>query len=252
MNVKVGEIDVIFLILCTIKYNALLHKPMATEDKSDDKSSSSTAMSTMIAPVVIAVISGLVTLVVGLITNHWDNQAKIKLEDKKFQLSILLRATDSKNYEEFSTLLDAFQKSGYLDLDSQAMQAFKLSQLSIRETEKHIKQLDTASKGSAVKKLDDRKNGWFVVTGGSKDYNQAKSKKDKANSAGFQNVRIFHRNGVYRVCLGEHALYSNAIDALYTVKERLNPTAYLVNMNEWCSDSKLERQNQDTVYQCTE
>ena len=76
-------------------------------------------------PLLISIVGGLITIMTGLILKYYDNKSTLELEDKKSQSSLLLKAADSKSYDEFANILDAFQSNGFLKIDSSKLARFK-------------------------------------------------------------------------------------------------------------------------------
>ena len=69
-------------------------------------------------PILLSIIGGIITIFTGLILKHYENNAALLLEDKKSQSALLVQAAETKNYDDFVNLLDAFSSGGFIEIDS--------------------------------------------------------------------------------------------------------------------------------------
>ncbi|PSR52689.1 hypothetical protein AHMF7605_03690 [Adhaeribacter arboris] len=215
-------------------------------------------------PLVISIVGGLITIITGFILKYYDNVAVLRLEDKKFQSSLLLKATDAKTYDEFSDMLLALQENGLLSLDSAKIAKFrkkrfvaeKLNQSNPTNSETvaltsesdtvvdksqirgDVKPLPPKS-GSSVNTADTFT--WIIVAGGDTNLEAARFEQRKFLQKGFQSVRVWQRNNIYRTCVGQFATYSDAVNVLFDVKEKLNNSSYLVRLDKWCPHAEYDK-----------
>jgi hypothetical protein len=77
------------------------------------------------APILLTIAGGLITLITGLILNYFESKAALDLEDIKSQSNLILKAAESKNYEDFVNLLFVFEASDFIQLDSSVVESFK-------------------------------------------------------------------------------------------------------------------------------
>ncbi len=197
-------------------------------------------------PLILSILGGLITLITGITLNYFDSQSKISLEDKKFQSTLLLKATDAESYEEFSNMLIALQENGLLSLDSTKVANFRKKRFIAEETEKIIK---ADSSVNAVFEPDvNSRYIWTIVAGGDSNLEGAQYEKSKAERSGFENVGIWLRNNSYRTCIGEYSSNTEAINNLFEIKERINSTSYVVRLDKWCPNSKFD--SEKGIYSC--
>jgi len=188
-------------------------------------------------PLNLSIIGGLITLITGIVLNHFDNSSKVHLEDKKFQSSLLLKATDADTYEEFSDMLVALQENGLLSLDSAKVANFRKNRF-VAETTKALETDTTLI--AAVSPDRNEKVIWSIIAGGDIDLEAATYEKNKAEKNGFKDVRIWLRNGSYRTCIGKYDSNTAALDDLFDTKEKLNKTAYVVRLDQWCPNKGFD------------
>ena len=198
------------------------------------------------APLILSILGSLITVITGIALNYFDNRSKIILEDKKFQSSLLLKATDVETYEEFSNMLVALQENGLLSLDSTKIANFRKKRLVAEETEK-IVQADS-SINSVLEPDPNSRFIWTIVAGGDSNLEGARYEKTKAERNGFKNVGIWLRNNSYRTCVGEYASNTDAINNLFEIKERINTSSYVVRLDKWCPNSKYD--SEKGIYHC--
>ena len=79
----------------------------------------------LVTPLTMSIVGELLTLLTGITLNFFDNNSKIALEDRKFQSSILLKAAEAENYDDFSDILITFQENGFLDMDSLKLSRYR-------------------------------------------------------------------------------------------------------------------------------
>lgn len=197
-------------------------------------------------PLMLSILGGLITIITGITLNYFDSQSKISLEDKKFQSSLLLKATDAETYEEFSNMLVALQENGLLSLDSTKVANFRKKRFVAEETGK-IVQADS-SINSVSEPDSNSRFTWTIVAGGDSNLEGALYEKSKAERSGFKNIGIWLRNNSYRTCIGEYASNTDAINNLFEVKERVNTTSYVVRLDKWCPNSKYD--SEKGIYHC--
>ncbi|PXY46892.1 hypothetical protein [Flavobacterium hydrophilum] len=208
---------------------------------------------TIFTPVVISIVGGLITLITGIVLKYYDNKAITELEDKKFQSTLLLKATEAKNYEEFSDMLLVFQDNGLLSLDSAKILSFRrkrfiADKLKVENTFEQLKQLKKQQiKTDTIIKTDDTFY-WTIVAGGDANLKGAKFEQAKSLNKGFKNVDIWYRQNSYRTCIGKYLTYENAVSALFDVKEQINNTSYIIRFDKWCNNSKYDKIN--NIYIC--
>jgi hypothetical protein len=83
----------------------------------------------ILAPIILSIIGGLITIITGIVLKHFENKAEIELENKKSQSALLIQVAETKNYDEFVNLLEAFKSSGFIDIDSNTIEQFKRKRL---------------------------------------------------------------------------------------------------------------------------
>ena len=189
-------------------------------------------------PLVLSILGGLITIITGITLNYFDSQSKISLEDKKFQSSLLLKATDAESYEEFSNMLVALQENGLLSLDSLKVANFRKNRLIAEETKKILHTDSTAQSSSTPN--PDSEIIWTIVAGGDSNLKGAQYEKSKAKKNGFETVEIWFRRNSYRTCIGEYSSNTAAINDLFEIKERINPTSYIVRLDQWCPNATYD------------
>jgi hypothetical protein len=191
---------------------------------------------TIFTPLLITIVGGLVTLITGIVLKYFESQATNQLEDKKFQSSLLLKATEAENYDEFSDMLLVFKENGLLSLDSTKIQnfrrkrfiaaEFKKSQLAQQQKQQHTRT------DSAVNKGD--KFYWTVVAGGDANLKGAKFEQTKSLNKGFKNVDIWFHKKSFRTCIGKYSTYDSALIDLFEIKDKISNSSFVVRFDEWC------------------
>ena len=79
----------------------------------------------MFAPLLLTITGGIITLITGLILNYYESRAEHDLENTKSQSSLLITAAETKDYNDFVNLLDAFSAGGFIKMDSSIIERFK-------------------------------------------------------------------------------------------------------------------------------
>jgi len=184
-------------------------------------------------PLIVSIVGGLITIITGLVLKYFDSQTTLELEDKKFQSSLLLKATDAKTYDEFSDMLVAFQENGLLSLDSAKMRRFRQKRFV------SLNAMDTPSKKSSyVAMTIPAKNSdnfyWSIVTGGDANLKGAKEVVKKSVDNGFADTHIWYRQKSYRTCIGKYISKLEAVNDLFDVREKISNTSYVVRFDDWC------------------
>ena len=87
---------------------------------------------------------------------------------------------------------------------------------------------------------------WAIVISADKKLDpDARDELKKAQALGYQNIKIYNRQGLLRTVV-EFPTFTQGQDALPKLRS-LHGSAYLVNMSKWCPSPKQE---QDIVWQC--
>jgi len=213
---------------------------------------------TIFTPLLVSIIGGLVTVITGISLKYFDNLATLKLEDKKFQSSILLKATEAGNYQEFSDIIVAFQENGLLSLDSAKLANFRKKRFVAEEIDRFAKytapnyidipslnkkQETTSLKphydvpDSTVQPVNNTDSSyWLIVAGGDRNIDAAKYEMKRSIDNGFKDVTLFFRQNSYRTAIGKYSSYIDAANTLFDVKEKINNTSYVVRSDKWCAN----------------
>lgn len=198
-------------------------------------------------PLIVSIVGGLITIITGLVLKYYDNKATITLEDRKFQSSLLLKAVESKNYDEFSDMLIAFQENGLLSLDSAKLRRFRQKRFLA------INAVDTAQKNanpstSSKPGSDSALFFWSVVVGGDANKKGAQEVIAKSAKNGFKDAHVWYREKSYRTCIGKYVSRLEAVNDLFEIKEKVNPASYVVRFDNWCKDPAYDTEK--GVYVC--
>ncbi|HRI22560.1 MAG TPA: hypothetical protein PLA68_16480 [Panacibacter sp.] len=205
-------------------------------------------------PLVISIVGGLITIITGLVLKSYDSASVLSLEDKKFQSSLLLKATDAKSYDEFSDMLIALQENGLLSLDSAKIANFrkkrfvaeKLGEPKDTLSDKIREQIKSSTKIDITE--TDGQFTWTIVAGGDANLDAAKFEQSKSIKNGFTDAHIWYRDNSFRTCIGKYSSYSDAVNALFDVKEKINNSSYVVRFDKWCPHSKYDGERK--IYIC--
>ncbi|WP_336513818.1 hypothetical protein [Pollutibacter soli] len=211
---------------------------------------------TIFTPLVISIAGGLITLITGIVLKYYDSKSITALEDKKFQSTLLLKATEAKNYDEFSDMLLVFQDNGMLSLDSSKIRKFRKKKfisenllpklmdenLSPGLQKQQLQNIDFAGANLIQKNAKTDSTAvslqgdfsWTIVAGGDSNLERAKFKQAKFTKAGFSNVDVIFRNRSFRTCIGKYTSYQDALNDLFEVKEKIKNDAYIVRFDNWC------------------
>ncbi len=201
-------------------------------------------------PLTLSIVGGLLTLLTGITLNFFDDKSQIALEDRKFQSSILLKAAEAENYDDFSDILITFQENGLLDMDSLKLASFRKKRF-ISENSKVIiasNEKDSIVSIGSIDTPTTEKSVWTIVVGGKANLTGATNEKQKALEGEFENAGIWYRNNYYRTCVGKYPSESSALTDLFKIKESINKTAYIVDLNKWCPNYTWDAEKQ--VYYC--
>ena len=91
---------------------------------------------------------------------------------------------------------------------------------------------------------------WGIVFGGDVNYSSARDEIERANRIGYNQARIYFREGSYRsvVPFGSR---ESARDALSEVRElSFNKDAYLVNLANWCPNPVIQEDQAEQYFTC--
>ncbi|SDH16105.1 hypothetical protein [Chitinophaga filiformis] len=209
-------------------------------------------------PLLVSIIGGLITVITGIALKYFDNRATLALEDKKFQSSILLKATEAANYQEFSDIIVAFQENGLLALDSAKLTNFRKKRflaekidLIAKNAEPYSIEIPPLKKkpgttsliphydvpDTIIQSVNNPDNSyWLIVAGGDKDIDAAKYEMKRSVDNGFKDVALFFRQNYYRTAIGKYSSYIDACNTLFDVKEKINNTSYVVRSDKWCAN----------------
>lgn len=196
-------------------------------------------------PLIISIVGGLITIITGLVLRYFDSRTTLQLEDKKFQSSLLLKATDAKTYDEFSDMLVAFQENGLLSLDSVKLRRFRQKRFVA------FNAVDTSQKrnSTALSEPKDSANFyWSVVTGGDANLKGAQAVVAKSVKNGFNDAHIWYRQKSYRTCIGKYVSRLEAVNDLFDIKEKVNNASFVVRFDEWCKNPVYDVKT--GIYRC--
>lgn len=199
-------------------------------------------------PLILSIAGGLITLLTGITLNHFDDKSKMNLEDKKFQSSLLLKATDAETYEEFSDMIIAFQQNGLLSLDEANIRSLRKKRF-VSE-----KKVDTIGEIGAIIDPSNRvlskykATPWTIIASIDNNLSNARKKQAKAKEMGFEVSEIWHKNYSYKTCIGTYNTRNNALADLFEAKETLNSSAKIVNMASLCPNAKWDSKKK--IYTC--
>jgi len=205
-------------------------------------------------PLILSIIGGVISVITGIVLNYFDKHSQLLLEDKKFQSSLLLKATDAENYDEFSNMIVTLQENGLLSLDSAKVANFRKNRFVAENTEKMIEadqetiivpvepniEYDPPVTGPAEVEEPEPNMVWTIVAGGDANLDGAKHEKSRADRAGFNYAGVWYRQNSYRTCVGKYDSNTDALEDLWEVKETLNKTSYIVRLDQWCPDPEYD------------
>lgn len=199
-------------------------------------------------PLLLSIIGGFITILTGVTLNHFDSKSKLTIEDKKLQSSLLIKATESEDYNGFSDMLMALTESKLISMDSVQIQKIKRMRFLSEKTEEIVKTDSLERIATSVNPASTEKIWWTIVAGGDANLEGAAYEKTKAQKAGYDSVGIWLRNNSYRTCIGRFSSKNKAVESLFDVKERLNNSSYVVRMDSWCPTKKWDSINK--IYIC--
>lgn len=206
-------------------------------------------------PLTLSVVGGLLTLITGIVLNYVEREHALDLEEKKFQSSLLLKATDAESYEEFSDMLVGLQQNGLLTLDSGQVASFRKDRFMDQDPMAYTKssedlpmalvEADLSAKPSSS---DFPAEQWTIVSWSGPSLDKARARKAQAERLGFQDILICFRNGTYGTCLGQYPAPAKGLDKLFDAREAINGDAYLIQLGEWCPGASFDAST--GVYSC--
>lgn len=200
-------------------------------------------------PLLLSIIGGFITILTGVTLNHFDSKSELAIEDKKLQSSLLIKATESKDYHSFSDMLMALTDSKLINLDSIQIQKIKKMRF-LSEKAEEAEKADTINQAVAtISPAKAEQSWWTIVAGGDANLKGAEYELNKAKKAGYDSVGIWFKGNSYRTCIGKYSSRNHAFEALFDIKERLNNSSYVVRFDEWCPVKKWDPENK--IYICT-
>ena len=92
-----------------------------------------------------------------------------------------------------------------------------------------------------AQRLSSQIGEWGIVAGADKTLDAAQYEVGRAHKQGYSDVKIYLRDNVYRTVIGPFGTQDEARIDLIEVKQAINKSAYVVNMNSWCSSAKSNK-----------
>jgi len=198
---------------------------------------------TFATPLVLSVIGAALTIITGIVLKFFESRATNLLEDRKFQSTLLLKAAEAKNYDEFSAMLLVFQRNGLLQLDSSKIYDFRKQKFVAEKLDK--------TESSLVKngRIDNvNQPVWVIVTGTNANLADARSAIQMNKSKGFSKIEILRKGERFMNFHGRYNSYETAVSELFDVKEKINKSSYIARFDVWCAGAKFDTLQQ--VYYC--
>jgi hypothetical protein len=181
------------------------------------------------SPIFISVIAGILALFTGVITRFVENTNNMKLEDKKFQSGLLLKATEAKNYDEFSSMLVAFEDNGLLNLPPDKIRNFRKERF-INDKVQELKAQNDGNTG-------EQDNQWVIVASSVDDGKKAGVDREKLNGLEFANANTWERDGNHKTILTGYTSINDMAGDLFEVNEKFGKSSTIMTkstMDGWC------------------
>lgn len=195
------------------------------------------------SPIMLSIVAGFITLFTGIITRFVENRNNMTLEEKKFQSGLLLKATDAKTYDEFSSMLIAFEENGLLNLPQDKMRNFR-KQRFVNDKVLELKSQSGANGG-------EQNNEWVIVASSVNDGSSAGQHREKLKSLQLDNANTWERDGDHKTILtGYKSVYDMAGD-LFEVETEFGKSATIMTgetMKGWCPNPVWN--DQKKIFEC--
>lgn len=181
------------------------------------------------SPLFLSILAGVLALFTGVITRFVENVNNMKLEDKKFQSGLLLKATEAKNYDEFSSMIVAFEDNGLLNLPPDKIRNFRKERF-VNDKVQELKALNNGNTG-------EQNNQWVIVASSVDDEKTADSDRIKLNSLNFANAKTWEKGGNHKTILTGYTSINDMAGDLFEVNEKFGKSSTIMTrstMENWC------------------
>jgi hypothetical protein len=216
-------------------------------------------------PLVLSIAAGFISLMTSIISNWLEHTEALELEKHKLQSTLLVKVSEERDYTKFATMLSNFQQLGLLELTPQQLLRLKTDRL------RQDPQAQQASQGAGDAMGDTilskisftlpTKSGtvappipanpvWAIVSGADVNLRGALTELQKAKQWQLPMPALYFRSGTYRLCIGRYNSSEEAVADLVTAKDRINPGAYIVQLQEWCPTPKITKQDGYDLHSC--
>ncbi len=226
----------------------------------------------------IAVIRELVLLLLVALLLLWPKVINVRLQDAGFTKADMMGLHWEKQIEAAATQTgEARQRVETIEhrIDSvrnglQAISSTSTDPIVKKEVERLTSVLDSSLQSARVAGLDlkkgqriqeklllqtpsmelsanDRDGSWAIVISGDRRLGEAEFEAVRARKLGYDSVMLFNRENWIRTVI-PFSDKESAQTALQGVRTRVRETAYLVNLDDWCSAPR--RNSRTGVYEC--
>lgn len=184
---------------------------------------------------------------------EWESaqKAQAKTGEASQQLEAATQKVNAveKRLEEIAQQTSNTQiKSEFENLRSQLSQSLETTKKAEQDLSASLAQQRTIIQ--TVKPDGDvsESSPWGIVISADKNIPQAQDEVNKAKKLGYQNVKIYNRQGWLRTVV-EFPNLTEAKTALPRLTSNIRNSSYLVNLSDWCS---MRKDGGDGVLACSE
>jgi len=220
-----------------IKSAELELKKKETELKAEEQRSKKYS-----SPLMLSILAGFISIMTGIITKYTENLNNIKLEEKKFQSSLLLKATEAKNYDDFSNMLITLQENGLLTLPENKLKTFRKN----RFVSEQVQQLAQNSGGTG-----EQKNQWVIVANSTGNAAKAGEVSSALQQGAFKDAKTWVKDGDFKTVITGYTALPNMAEDLFEVREQFGAGATVLEASafkQWCPNSVWNEQKK--VFEC--
>ena len=167
-----------------------------------------------------SIIVGIVGALVAMFGYWYQGRVNTDLERKKFESALILKAVEPEDSEVKKRNLLFFLEAGLIGDSDNKIQHLTTTPAKLPEIAKE----QSASTNSGV---------WIVVIETDKTLVDAQTHAEAAKAAGFTDLIIYKRNGLFRTVIRFSSM-QEAYANISRIQSKINATAYPVNPQTWC------------------
>lgn len=194
------------------------------------------------SPLILSILAGFISIMTGIITKYTENLNNLKLEEKKFQSSLLLKATEAKNYDDFSNMLVTLQENGLLNIPDSKLKSFRKN----RFVSEQVQQLSQNNNSRS-----EQKNQWVIVANSTNNSEKAGAATTSLQQKAFTDAKTWVKDGDYKTVITGYTSLPVMANDLFEMREQFGSGAAVLPADafkQWCPNSVWNEQKK--VFEC--